>query len=106
MCGDLDRVGKASQERQHPVVLSEDIGMETDNPLFPRDPGEPPQQEIPDSPTSIAFPDDDADLSPLGCGISMVARDGDELLFASGRASRNCSYTCKILLNRDSARSG
>lgn len=59
--------------------------METDNSLFPRDPDEPPQQEIPDSPTSVAFPDDDADLSPLGCGIPMVARDGDEPLFASGR---------------------
>lgn len=59
--------------------------MEADDPLFPSDLGEPPQQEIPDSPTSIAFPDDDADLSPLGCGISMVARDGDGLLLASGR---------------------
>ena len=59
--------------------------METDNTLFPRYPGEPPQQEIPDSPTTVAFPDDNADLSPLSCGISMVARDGDELLFASGR---------------------
>lgn len=58
--------------------------MEANDSLFPSDPGKPPQQEIPDSPTSVAFPDDDADLSPMGCGIPVVSRDGDELLFASG----------------------